>query len=509
MAYLKNIIQQIEKDFKVHIHGSLSMEQQIESVQFLMPTDCDDLILLQTTLYIGNYQDFCNQIPEGLVLLINCRTSHIFETGLYIYQPLNPLQLCNCIQQEIFRSHQIKIKKEELFHILHAGYGMQAIINSARSYLQNPITICSTSFSIISCSPADDANHNFEIHNNKRYLKKSALENMKKTKVMDHLFKNHTPMFTRFEDDPDTDYIFCSIYIRRAVVGYICIRCDVRPINDEDLSFVLDISHMLSIEMQKDEFFIQKSGLKYEYFLTDLLERNLDNIDFATQHLIQLGQEFYQYFWVLTFSFSSESTNNMKPNYYIEQLLNIFRNSMVFYYKGNLILLLTGKSTNPFTEVDQSKFNNFLRLNQMYCAISYRYENLLDTYIYYEQSMFLLKDKKTMQKDRIYSYSDNFLYHILTQSRYPIKSLIHPDISYLINYDKSNNTDYINTLKCYLEHDRKALAAANSLHIHKSTFFYRIGKISELIDLQIESCKDLFSYEFSFAVIDYLKDHSS
>lgn len=508
MAYLKKIIEQIEKDFKVHVHGTIPLEQQIDSIQFLLPRKDDNYDLLPSILYLASYQDFYNQTLEGTVLYLNCHNVHFNETGLYIYQQLNPMELSNCIQKELLRSHQAKKKREEMFHVLHAGYGIQSIINTARTYLDNPITICSTSFSVIACSPIDDFNSNFEIHNNKRYLKKSSIENMNHKKVMDHLFKKNTPLVTHFEEDPAREYLFCSIHIRRAVVGYICIRGDNRTFTEEDLDFVMDTSYMLAIEMQKNEFFTQKSGLKYEYFLTDLLERNLDNIEFAAQRLIQLGLEFFKYFWILTFSFRDEASNHIKPNYYIDQLLNIFHNSMAFFYKGTLVLLLTSKNKEAFADIDLRKFTNFLQLNQMYASISFRYENLMDTYIYYEQALFLLTEKKTAPKDRIYSYSDHYLNHLFSQSRLPIKSYIHPDITSLLQYDTANHTDYFNTLRCYLEHNRNALSAANHLHIHKSTFFYRIGKISELVPMQIEDCKLLSAYELSFAIIDYMKDHS-
>lgn len=507
MAYLKKIIEQVEKDFKVHVHGSFNPEQQIESVQFLISGNKDNYEFSPSILYIANDQDYQYTL-DAPVLYINCYNALSNETGLYIHQKLNLLELSNCIQKEILRFHQVKLKREEMFHVLHAGYGIQSIINTARTYLNNPITICSTSFSVIACSPVDDYNNNFEIHNNKRYLKKSSIENMNHKMVMDHLFKEHTPLIMHFEEDPHTEYLFCSIYIRRTVVGYICIRGDIRPFTEEDLDFVMDTSYMLAIEMQKEESFTLKSGLKYEYFLTDLLERNLDNAEFTAQRLIQLGQEFYKYFWILTFSFSDEGANHMKPNYYIDQLLNIFHNSMAFFYKGSLVLLLTSKNTSAFDDIDFRRFTNFLQLNQMYAAVSFRYENLMDTYIYYDQAMFLLKEKKTSPPDRIYHYSDYYLYHLFHQSRLPMKSFIHPDINSLIQYDAMHNTNYLATLRCYLEHNRNALRAANHLHIHKSTFFYRIGKISELIHMQIDDCKILSAYELSFAIIDYMRDHS-
>lgn len=508
MAWLTNIVEKIEKTFMVHVHGSIYKKYRIESVQFLIPSNKNDFIPAPNTLYIGNYQDFCTMSFEVPILLLNCQSIGIHEMGLYIYQKLDPMQVCNCIQEEILRSRQKDLKKEEILNSLEGGYGIQAIINTARNFLQNPITICDTSFSIIAVSPKEDDNKNLETYKGKKYIKKSSLQNMRNSKIIERIFKTHAPFITQFEDDPGMDYLFCGIHIHRAAVGYICVRSSVRPFTKDDISLIIDLSKILSIEMQKNDFFSQKSGLIYEYFLTDLLENNIDSIEFAKQRLIQLAQPLYKYFWVLAFSFSSESVNRMNPKYYIDQLIGFFNNSMAFFYKGTLVMLLTSNNLNPFIDIDMERFLDFLQLNQMYAAISYRYENILETCTYYQQAMYILQDKNSIYRNRIIFYSDNYLRHILGKYNDYIflKSCIHPDIVFLINYDKINNTNYSHTLKSYLENNRNALQAANHLHIHKSTFFYRLWKISELLDKEIENNKDLFAYEFSFAIIDYIKD---
>ena len=43
------------------------------------------------------------------------------------------------------------------------------------------------------------------------------------------------------------------------------------------------------------------------------------------------------------------------------------------------------------------------------------------------------------------------------------------------------------------------------LHIHKSTFFYRMNKIADLLEADIYDGRRLFAYEFSFYLVDYLK----
>ena len=55
-----------------------------------------------------------------------------------------------------------------------------------------------------------------------------------------------------------------------------------------------------------------------------------------------------------------------------------------------------------------------------------------------------------------------------------------------------------------LQKNRNALAAAGELHIHKSTFFYRLGKMADLFGIDINDGLALFRYEYSFRVLDYL-----
>ncbi|MDF2871661.1 MAG: putative transcriptional regulator, PucR family [Anaerocolumna sp.] len=507
MAALESIIKRIEDTFQVHIHGNTLENRRIETLQYLLPSCEIPSVFQPETLYIGNYTDLYEESLDGCILLLNCRTNSGNEKGLYIYQSLDPLLLCNCIQEELFQSHKGNLKKEEMFQVLQAGYGVQSLLDTARTLLENPITLCTTSFSVLATSPKHHTDDRFDLYNNKLYLRKSFIQNMKEKKVLHHIFASSSPIITGFEDSDGVEYLFCSIHIKHAAVGYLCLNSSYRPFQKEDSSFVMELAKMLSIEMQKDDFYNEKSGLKYEYFLTDLIEQNLTSLDFATKRLAQLGQTFYRYFWVLGFTFNGFSNNHMNPNYYIDQLLGIFKHSMVSFYKGNLILLLTSKNSDPYEKVDRQKLFHFLQLNQMYGAISFRYENLLDTHRYYQQVSFLLKGKQGNMKDRFLAYEDNYFHHLLRSSHNTIDTgtLIHPDILFLSQYDQDNHTEYISTLKAYFKNNRNALCTSKYLHIHKSTFFYRLGKISDLTDFDLEDAKLLFSYEFSFYVMDYLK----
>lgn len=79
------------------------------------------------------------------------------------------------------------------------------------------------------------------------------------------------------------------------------------------------------------------------------------------------------------------------------------------------------------------------------------------------------------------------------------------DIYKIIRHDQEQNTDYANTLRSYLMNGWNAVRTANELHIHKSTFFYRLNKMEELFDLDITQEETMVAYEYSFILIEYLR----
>lgn len=89
--------------------------------------------------------------------------------------------------------------------------------------------------------------------------------------IIRHIYSSSVPYITTLDDYP-YQWVFESIRIHHAVVGYICVRGTVREFTEDDLEFIDVFSKMLSIEMQKDSAYRHPTGLRYEYFLTELLK---------------------------------------------------------------------------------------------------------------------------------------------------------------------------------------------------------------------------------------------
>lgn len=506
MGLFKDIKTRLDQETDIVLTYNMKSSQRIESIQFL---DSDTPASFDVyTLYLGDYNTFKHLAGKCILLLHHCPKELLAmspSTDFTIYaDDVSPMHIANILQQSLLESHMLNMKKEEVFHVLRSGYGIQRILDTARTYLENPITVCSSSFSIIAVSPSTDTHINITTHKMKRYLTKQALTNMQTEHVLEQIQNTHKPFCFRFPDDPDSEYLFCGIRIRHSIVGYVCIRSQIRSFCESDYPFVLELSHFIAVEMQKQDFFGSESGQNNDYFLSDLLEENLDDETFIRERMEQLGQRAFANHWIIAFAMDRNNLCKMNPSYYVYQVQQIFHNNMVFFYKGLVVMLYTCSIPVPFSDIDSTKLDYFLEYNHMHMAVSYRFEKLIHAKRYYDQVLFMCNQEHLIEYTKKIDYETSYLQHLIQGSAPEIhsSSLIHPDIKFLQKYDLENHTEYLHTLMAYFQCNRNALKAANFLHIHKSTFFYRLGKISELTAFDLENANLLFAYEFSVKLID-------
>lgn len=71
----------------------------------------------------------------------------------------------------------------------------------------------------------------------------------------------------------------------------------------------------------------------------------------------------------------------------------------------------------------------------------------------------------------------------------------------LLVYDSQHNSDLVETLFCYLKHNGSVKAVADELFIHKNTIVYRMSKIKELLDCDLESGEDRMAYYLACLIV--------
>lgn len=510
MAYFENIIKRLETNLKVHVHGTYHARTEIDSVLFWNTNTSHTQHPEGNILYLCDAAHFHGVPADEYILVVNYPDCELPAGCLCISQTVALDEVFNQIQTVILEHHLLKCKEEELFRTLQHNNGLQGITNIAYTHLNNPITICDTSFSVLAASPQVAGDTNLEEKDGRLFVKDSKFQNMLDTKLVKKIYSTTVPFITYIEDYP-FQWVYQSIRIRHSVVGYVCVREIQKDFVEEDLEYIDMFCHVIAIEMQREMSFQTNTRLNYEYFLTELLEGHFSRKEYILNNMIQLGHQPGKYYFLLVIDEAPDNHNSgiQLKNLY-QQVLTILPNSMAVFFYGKLTVLLPTDSYKPFSDKTLTKFYAFLQFHQLYAYVSFPYENIAESHIFYKQAAFLssfYSEHTLTPEDYIVYYRNHFLQHTfaLCKDFTTLKSTIHPDIYKIIRHDQTQNTDYANTLKTYLMNGRNAVRASEELHIHKSTFFYRLNKMEELFDLDMIREETMVAYEYSFILMDYLE----
>lgn len=507
---LKSLITHLEQNFDTTITYSLLDDFRIDTIMFYSDIH---LSRQENTLYLvdssvincPSFQEHC----PGLPLLI-CgpyeRGTANFSNAAWLDTDLPVTTVYNLIQEKLYEILKANLKKEELFHILQGGYGLQTLLDTAKSFLGSPVTLCSTSYSILCQSPSDNCSVHFIEHNRKKFISMNAIHNMQNMKVTDNLLHSTQPFMMHFDDEPEKEFLFCGIKIHQVMIGYICVESGQHNFTETEHQFVADLSKIISVEMQKDNYFKERSGILQDYLLTDLIEKNITSEDFARHRMTTLGVVTGSYFQLLVFSFMNKERKYLSTHHYLEQLSDIFENAPCSCLDQNLVVLLSGSLSELKKTQKQHRLHQFLIHNQMAFAASCPYTALLQTNLYYHQACYMLNNCDCSNPGDCLSYDSHRIRHLFSMAadRQMLEIAIHPDLTVLKEFDLLNRTEYLHTVRTYLENGRNAQQAATALNIHKSTFFYRLDKIKELTSFSLDNSTLLLQYEISLQLLDYL-----
>ena len=505
MAFLGKIIEKIQNELKVEIHGNFSENKFIDGVKLIGENGLREKTQCPDILYIGAYED-CRflDIKESL-LMYNAPIINTKLNKLFIKENVPIIDLINAVETETCQYRRMKYKREILFESLYSGYGIEGLLNIAYEYLSSPITLCDTSFSVIGSRPPLKDYDNFDVLNNRLFLKEEKIQNMKKQHIIEHLHNSSLPIYIKLEKD-EPKMVFQSVKINNSIVAYLFTQEVKCCFNEEDLEYLQVLAQMISIELQKENTFRKSSSYKYEFFMSQLLDGEFEEFEYVSRQLHTLGHKLNPYHYVVIANSIKEVTISRLQNY-CEQLKKLFPNSMVIIYKNYITMILGVDVLKEYKESVEEKLQTFLEFNSLSAGISYPFADILQAPRYFEQIESLYSMASINPNvGKIINYEDYFIHQLLINEHSPdrLYALIHPHVKSILHYDREHNTDYTDTLIYFISANRNASLAANHLFIHKSTFFYRINKMAELFNIDITDSKLLFAYEFSLYILEYI-----
>lgn len=395
-----------------------------------------------------------------------------------------------------------------LYQSLSEDGGMPHLAQMLEDDIGYPVSICDISYQIIAVS--EMMNHlPFGIQRTPGglLLDSSEVESLRRLQIEKKIYEQRQTFLVTPEDHPDTSWAFCAIRIRQVPMGYVAVCLpEGTQLNETQQKLITSFSDVCALEMQRQGFPINRTGLPYESFLIDLFEGRFTETDTITERLSILGHTLGGYYCVIALESATPLDNHLFHRRQVMALRNQYPKSLAVVYKDHILLLLNQDQPVLLSDAFLNPLQTFCVRNDMIAGISQPFADIIKIRSYYHQALHTLELSDTSDPStRLYHSTDALLPYLFSNCDYSgLQIGIHHHIYQLIEHDRQYHTDFIKTLRTYLNCDRNAALAASSLHIHRSTFFYRIKKIEDLLDVSITDSHLLFLYELSFYILDYL-----
>lgn len=513
MIQLKKLTTFIREKYQAIILNTYNGEKYIHGIEFVT----DKTIFDNETLYLCETPEFLGQeLPcpssDSDIYMITHQADAFdipktFKTIIFSKLPdISKLysDIHRKIKEETLLEHQIGLLYSALYH----GNGLKDVIAEAENIFNNPINVLDPSYNFIETSPMMQSfPYGISKMQNRSFLSDAAIESLKRNNFESMIYQRHSAFSINSPDYPDESWIFCAIRIQNVMVGYVAVALvDGHKATDYELRITTALADICAVEMQKNDFFVTATGQKYETFLTDLLEGQFQDVNMIKTRMELLDRKFGKYFCIMILKSTDLLDSDLFNKRQISNLRSSYPNSMSVVYKNTIVLFLNQEMPISLDEKFTAKLKEFAELNHMQVGISQPFIDILKMHTYYKQAMHTLElSEHTTQSSPLFFASELFPMFLFQNCEYTsLETSIHHHIRHLKDYDEEYNTEFILTLRAYLDNDRNATKAAEALHIHRSTFFYRIKKIEEILEISFTDSRLMFLYELSFKVWDYL-----
>ena len=170
----------------------------------------------------------------------------------------------------------------------------------------------------------------------------------------------------------------------------------------------------------------------------------------------------------------------------------------LFTYDGNMLYILNKNLTDEHRLESQMK--EILKKSHCCAVKSPAFTDIL-LLKKYAKSLQVLADFLDMDPGKVISVEESRLPYIASLlARQTVLDMKHPSLYLLEEYDRKNDTQLSQTLCCFLKNNCSYIETAKELYIHRSTLLYRLNRIRELTELDLDNYDVRLSLQISYLI---------
>jgi sugar diacid utilization regulator len=258
---------------------------------------------------------------------------------------------------------------------------------------------------------------------------------------------------------------------------------------------VASMRQLISFQPSQGEFF--------EHFLFDILSGRLTTLTTIQEKLTYWNWNRTGHYSLLLIPADNNDQIFLES---CQNELNTLGDGHSTFYENRIVAIFNHNNDEEFQQYVKCLHSMLKNLKKKGCisTIFTKFEKLKPCYeqlktvcefYTWKENEYLAEAKNYSRLLTLYNYKDEEKLQLLCNN----------SICEMKDFDIQHKTNYLQTLACYLEHERSIKQTAATLHIHRNTLISRIKKINELWKLNLDDSSSRLWILFSITILQYFQ----
>ena len=384
-------------------------------------------------------------------------------------------------------------RKDKILNALIDSRGLQYLTDLAAEVMNNPLFIHDVSGKILAKSQIQEHQEIWEALLPQGYLDSEKSIITENSGVMKKLMEDDIPVIGKFSYSPFR-FLGCRICDRHGVVAFVTI-VEKEAFSSEDSDLLVVVSKSVLFELLYRER-SAKQTIPYFGLFKDIIEATASTSEIR-ERCRAMHLEFPESMRLLGIKIYDNKNRTLSLFFLRETLLASVPFCYCIIYDESLIITISEKH---FSKSLLSKIQGIFSNYDIRIGVSTRFTDILEVKNAFQEMKAIqsVYQKLNLEKPLTF-YEDILLYHFmeLASKEYDLNRFCLPTLRKIEEYDNQNGTLLKQSLEAYLEAGRNIQKAADRLHTHKNTLYYRLKRIEDFFDLDLNDENLCFNLQFS------------
>lgn len=479
----------LKSKFALQNKKALTDELHLEQVLFY--SDGDEMQPHKIYIYTQKLESAKELIvPEKAVLFCvgKVRTRNTGKNGqvFQLIDETSPFLLFNEIQRLFDYYDQWEKKISDL---VSQGSSIQELLDESFRIFHNPIIVSSADYFVIGYSSIIDTKEELSSLVDLESVIKSSDEYQNGKRILSQRKKQGAYYLPEYITGAKT--LRVNIFENDSYAYQVMMVEILSRFEPYDGALLEHLTGYIKLAVAKQMILQTDMGYRLDRILSDILSNPGQDRKIVEQSFSEFGWLPGHRYFCINLKVNSLDWENMTIRFICKHMEGMLgkSSSCAFQYENNIAIFVNLTLLEGSVKDVLEKSIYFLRDTFLKAGISNEFTGFEQIHFYYRQAAIALEvgNRRNPYKWMHY-FQDIALLYLLEQSKgeLPAQLVYSRKILDLKQFDKEYNTDYFHTLTLYIKNHLNAVQTAKQLYIHRSTFLYRMEKIKEIVNLDLE-----------------------